>query len=453
MKVCRKEKAEIAVKLRTSSQSGNVLVVSLVMASIIGVVLMSYLSLTSSQNVAITRSQSWNSTVPVIEAGVEEALTHLYHNAQGDLTANGWSQVDGATVGGVTLTGTQYKKERQIGEARYVVTISPPAAGTPVIYAEGLVPKPLSTNYLSRVVRVTTKRDGLFTRGLVAKGQITMNGNNVTVDSFDSADAAYSTGGQYDVSKRKANGDVATDSGLVNSLSQGNADIYGHVSTGPGGSIQVGVNGSAGDLAWVNGGNNGIEPGWSSSDMNVSFPDVQQPFTSAPAPATGSGAYNSYQYVISSSGNWEISGLAGSLLVRSNVNAVLLVTGPISQTGHDEIRIEPGGSLNLYMAGASASISGNGVVNQGGNATNFMYWGLPTNTQLKVAGNGSFKGVIYAPEASLEMKGGGSSSEDVVGAAVAGTVTMTGNFNFHYDENLARVGPPRAYVVASWNEL
>ncbi|MBI3874606.1 MAG: hypothetical protein HY300_01270 [Verrucomicrobia bacterium] len=49
--------------------------------------------------------------------------------------------------------------------------------------------------------------------------------------------------------------------------------------------------------------------------------------------------------------------------------------------------------------------------------------------------------------------GGNSSVEDFTGASVTATATLTGNFNFHYDENLARVGPTRAYVVTSWNEI
>ena len=32
-------------------------------------------------------------------------------------------------------------------------------------------------------------------------------------------------------------------------------------------------------------------------------------------------------------------------------------------------------------------------------------------------------------------------------------VTLNGNVVFHYDENLRRVGPTRAYVPISWTEF
>jgi hypothetical protein len=441
------------MKFKRQTERGNVLMTTLVTAALIGITLVAYLNMTSSQNMSVVRSQSWNSCVAIVEAGIEEALTQLYHTGTTNLGANGWQRVDGLTLPGATLEGTLYTRQRTLGDSYYTVVIS--TNTPPVIHCAGYVRAPLSTNYLARTVRVTTKRDGLFSKGLVAKGQIDMNGNKVAVDSFDSADPSYSTSGQYDPNKRKDNGDVATNLGIVNALDQFNADIWGHVSTGPGGTIGIGPNGSAGDLAWHAAGKDGIQSGWSSADMNVSFPDVEQPFLTAVAPPPVIvPPYNAYQYVIPVSGNWQIGSLTGGLCVRSNANAVLLVTGDISITGQDSILIEPGASLQLYMKGASATIGGNGVVNQGGNATNFFYWGMTNNTELKIAGNGSFKGVIYAPQAAFEMRGGGNSStEDVVGASVTGTATLTGNFNFHYDESLGRLGPNRAFIVSSWNEI
>src|SRR4029079_14920037 len=130
---------------------------------------------------------------------------------------------------------------------------------------------------LARGVRVTTSGGGLFAKGLVAKGQINMNGNNLSTDSFDPADPSYSTGGQYDATKKKDHGDVATNSGLTNSVSVGNADIYGKVSTGPGGSVSIGSNGAVGNKAWHDDGHTGIMTGYVTDDMNVSFPDVAAP--------------------------------------------------------------------------------------------------------------------------------------------------------------------------------
>jgi hypothetical protein len=302
---------------------------------------------------------------------------------------------------------------------------------------------------ITRSVRVTTRTSGLFAKAMVARGQIDLSGNNVRTDSFDSADPNASTNGRYDGDKARDQGDVATNSGLVNSLSAGNANIWGRVATGPGGSVSLGPNGSIGSREWQTNGRRGIQPGYVTDDMNVSFSEVQLPFTGGYEVAPGN------PLSLTFSGGYRLEGdLTGSLVVKSNVQATLVVRGNIRLTGvHDRIEIQPGASLRLYMAGESASIKGQGVINQGGNATNFYYFGLPSNRTLELAGNGGFVGAIYAPQADFVLGGGGNNAQDFVGASVTGTVKMSGHFNFHYDENLARVGPNRFFLVKSWNEI
>jgi hypothetical protein len=302
---------------------------------------------------------------------------------------------------------------------------------------------------ISRTVRVTAVRESVFMKAMVAKGQIDLSGNNVKTDSFDSSNPAYSTNGQYDSAKAKDKGDVATTSGLLNSLSVGNADIWGCVLTGLGGSTSVGANGSVGSKAWHQAGKKGIEPGFSRDDMNMSFPDVAVPFEDNYRVPAGD------PLTISASGNWKVIGdLTQSLVVKSNVQAIVLVTGNINLSGNnDKIEIQPGGSLRLYVAGEKAAIKGQGVMNQSGNAANFYYFGLPGNKSLALAGNAAFVGGIYAPNAAFSLGGGGNDTKDFIGASVTDTVKMNGHFNFHYDENLGRVGPDRRYILTSWNEI
>ena len=106
------------------------------------------------------------------------------------------------------------------------------------------------------------------------------------------------------------------------------------------------------------------------------------------------------------------------------------------------------------MEGATASIGGNGVVNDTGLARNFQYYGLPSNTAVNITGNGAFFGTIYAPEADLNLKGSGKYSvDDFTGASVTKNTTMTGNFNFHYDETLIRLTTLGGYDAVAWQEL
>ena len=293
-------------------EQGNTLLLTVVVTGLIGFLLATYLTLVQSQTTATMRSQSWNYAMPVIEAGLEEALAHL--NKDG--ATNGTLATDGWSGGGSTFNVT-----RSIGDAWYSVTIRNYYPGTttntPIIESKGYVVMPLvlasaqgallassggngTVNYLGRGVRVNTRQDFIFSKGMVAKDSIDLNGNSITTDSFDSMDPMSSTNGLYYPPWHKDNGDVAVNASVTNSLSAGNANIWGHVSVGPTGTISIGPNGSIGDEAWHLSGRNGVESGYTANDMNVSFPDVEPPWSGGAFSPSGGWVTNSTTTVNSS---------------------------------------------------------------------------------------------------------------------------------------------------------
>ncbi len=484
----------LLMKLLPASRrtEAGTLVVTVVITALIGLVLAAYLGLLKHQNAINFRSQAWNSAMPLIEAGLEHSLTHL--NANLDLeTAKGLELArDGWVASGNTFVTTNW-----IGNERYELTIlnyvvgartnSPevvsigyvvapylaaaPAPG-PFLAILGVVNSSASQSHLIRAVHIDCVTEPRWSKGLVAKETIDLKGNSIRSDSFDSTDPNYSTNGQYTPLKFKANGDIACNSGLIDTFNVGNAQIYGHVATGPGSALELGPNARVGDTTWTPTAGNGIQPGYYQDDMNIEFDPITTPFNpnACVAPQSGwrtnqfvwttnsttttntLGVY--YSYILTdnstSDSKWIISDLAGKLYVQGN--ATLYVSDRINLTGSDFIYIVPGGSLKLYMAGATANIGGLGIINYPGNATNFTYYGLPSNTSLNFSGNGTFVGTFNAPNADVVLGGGGSTTIDFVGAGIAKTITMNGHFNFHYDEALRR-GPVKGYVVASWNEL
>jgi hypothetical protein len=281
---------------------GNTLLLTVVMTALIGFVLAVYLTLVQHQNTANTRSQVWNSAMPIVESGVEDALAHLNRHGATNLNCDGWS-----------LSGTEYTMTRTVGDGFYRVNIRNYAAtnSSPIIESFGYVVAPLilamvnpdspyllataggtvqgqgTITYIGRGVHVQTRQDFIFTKGMVAKQSIDLNGNNIKANSFDSLDPLYSTNGVYDPNKTKDNGDIAVNSSLTNSLNTGNAEIYGHLSTGPGGTIAIGPGGTVGSTSYHLAGNSGIESGWSKDDMNVAFPDVEAPFNGGAFTPTG----------------------------------------------------------------------------------------------------------------------------------------------------------------------
>jgi len=346
--------------LSSKYQQGNTLLLTIVVTGLIGFLLAAYLTLVSSQNGANVRSQSWNSAMPVVEAGIEEALQHLNKNG----ATNGTLSTDGWSGGGSTFSIT-----RSLGDAFYSVRITGYYPGTltntPIIESKGYVVMPLvlasaqgallasaggngTINFLGRGVRVRTRQDFIFAKGMVAKESIDLNGNNIHTDSFDSMDPAYSTNGTYNPAWFKDNGDVAVNSSLTNSLIVGNADIYGHVSVGPDGTIAVGTQGSIGSLSWHNSGGSGVEGGWSANDMNVSFPDVEAPFNGGAFIPTGGWITNSTTTVSTSTNSSTSYGYPLTCGGSVSSNLMTSVAYPVGHPGPVTTNRNGGGSITGY---------------------------------------------------------------------------------------------------------
>ncbi len=470
----------------------STLVLTVIITALIGLVLVAYLALMSHQNAINFRSQVWNSAMPLVEAGLEHSLAHLNANLELEsgkgleLARDGW-----------IARGSAFLTTNWIGNERYELTILNYVVGaitnTPEVVSVGYVVAPYlaaaptpapflalagavnssaSQSFIIRAVHIRCRTEPFWSKAILAKDRIDLKGNKIRSDSFDSTDPNYSTNGQYCPTLFKAGGDIGCNSSIVDSFNIGDAEIYGHVATGPGSGIAIGPNGFVGDVTWTPVGSHRIEPGWYKDDMNMEFDPITTPFDPMacvpPQPAwitnqtvqstngvtvtNNVGTY--YNYVLTdnstSDSKWIIATLSGKTYVRGNV--MLYVSDRINLAGSDCIVISPGSSLKLYMAGATASIGGAGIINYPGSASNCTYYGLPSNTSVSYGGNSTFVGTINAPNAALSFGGGGSTVNDYIGACIARTVTLNGHFSFHYDEALRR-GPVRAYVVTLWNEL
>ena len=215
--------------------------------------------------------------------------------------------------------------------------------------------------------------------------------------------------------------------------------------------------GAVGDATWVGGKKPGIQSGHSVDDANFTVSDVQLPAgKSWQTPTAGKYKINgvNYKYFLNSAGGgaWKMSQLSDSVYVASP-EVILYVTDDIKLGSGAQIMVNSGASFSLYVGAASASVGGNGVVNEGGLSKDFTYYGLPSNTTLDLGANASFTGYINAPNADFELGGGGNNTYDFVGACLVKSVTMNGHFNFHYDESLVNTPTASGYVVIAWDEL
>jgi hypothetical protein len=286
-------------KLSTKQTSrGMTLLVALFLCTILSITIAGYLRHAFLQNRLSMRSQTWNLSMAVSEAGVEEAMEQLNLNT-GNLAANGWSQSGNLyTITRVLDANTSYtvsidNSDQSSPLITCVSDLHPPSLSATLpalgfLAAIGVNTPPTDSTRIRRAIQVKTGRSALFLKAMVAKHTIDFNGNYVMTDSFDSSNPNYSNNGLYpsgQTSKLLNNGDVASNDSIVNIINVGNANIYGHVATGPGGSIYVGPGGGVGDHSWQ-AANSGIESGYFSDNMNFTFPSVSLPYTSGLTPST-----------------------------------------------------------------------------------------------------------------------------------------------------------------------
>jgi hypothetical protein len=284
-----------------ASSQGTTLLVALFLTTILAVTIGGYLKHAYQQHYLGMRSQVWNSSIAVSESGIEEAMQQLNTNPT-NLATYGWEQ-----------NGNQYTMKRPLGsKASYTVVIdttdkldptitslahvTPPtltSAGSgsgsalaiiPVLFGAALNGEVVTAeSTIRRAIQVKCSKDSLFLMAMVAKSNIVMNGNGVMTDSFNSSMAAHSSNGLYpkdNPSKLLSNGDVASNLSIQTAIDSGNANIYGHVSVGAGGSVYVGPKGGVGEYSWVQNNQGMIQEGYFSDDMNFNF--WSYPWTAAP---------------------------------------------------------------------------------------------------------------------------------------------------------------------------
>ncbi len=289
----------------------------------------------------------------------------------------------------------------------------------------------------------------IFVASVAATSSINLDGNNLQTDSFDSSDPDHSDLGAYpfnDMTEALSCGDILTGGSLSNSMGVGNARIKGILRYGPNGTIDIGPGGSVGDTAWVEGGNLGIEPGYSANDIQIFYPNPVLPSAWTPiAPIRGSFPVDGLTYDYSlTDGQWRFSNLSGGNFKIHVAGAVqIVVTSPLAMSGNDVIQIGTNASLKIYMQGGSATFGGKSVVNPNDSAASFGYYGLASNTNLVLTITNAFAGTVLSPGADVTIGAGTSGFSDFIGAIVARRVKLNGGVYFHFDENLSRTGPFR----------
>ncbi|MBC7368215.1 MAG: hypothetical protein H7343_15615 [Undibacterium sp.] len=435
--------------LPADRERGSLLIVAMLLASVIGISLASYIALNQNSLKLANRSFYNNGAMNIAETGVEEALWSFNQVTAGVAASTAWSgwDVSDGVSANRTFTNFTLSGGNTASVKVYVDRYNPSSGSVqPIIATRATITLANETRTLSKTLEVQIKRRSKFSMGLVAKNQITFNGNTASVDSWNSdpdnnpgtASVPYGTGVRHD------SGSVGSTSVAVGSLAVNNADIWGFASVGGSSMTSLSV-GSIGTVAAFGSAAGTVDTTRIATDFTANF-DVE------PAPSAGLTTLTSMPAILPA-GTYRYGGLiSDSVTISGDVILVLTAAAgndAIRLTGGDALTLTVGSSLKIYTA-ADVKIAGNGVVNPTLSPINVQIWGTGSTTQdIQISGGSGYTGIVYAPNATVKLNGG----VDVRGSVVANNIIVVGNSAFHYDESLANFGGDNAYGVTRWREL
>ncbi len=423
-------------------------------AGVLSILVAGYLTWVTNEYMLSRRSQSWTQALHLCEAGVELGLAELnfpYRNNAPQAFSNpsGWQPVP-SQPGSYYRTALNYTDAAGFVAGSFTVTVANVSQKWPTITCMASANGPKSSPPVSRGLKVVVNRRLRLTYALMTRRTMDLQTTtgSIIIDSFDSSSPLYSTGGQYDPAKRRANGNIASLTNSATAINLKNTHVYGYSSTGLGGHVafsgaSVGGTITAAQRSWTEA--DGETKGWITHDAVMSTPSVVVPSDLASSPNLGD-IMGSYTF---STGDYRVGKLkntSGDVIIDGIVR--IYATGDIALSGSGKLTIRPGGSLEVYAA-KGVSVAGNGVENLGGLAENSMWWGLPTSTDWKVGGSGDFIGVVYAPQADFLFNG----NPLYIGAFLANSISAGGNAVVHYDEALSTGVSLLSYTVQSWQPL
>ncbi len=278
--------------------------------------------------------------------------------------------------------------------------------------------------------------------------------SNMKLDSYDSSAGAYDS-----FLNRSDNISVASPSAAAGSVDISNAEVYGYVATGGGAPAM-------GSSAKVQGADTppgtDVDPNRVASDFTSDFPDIPPPSLSSPSTSLpepdesgvitiGTGALpgTPEEYHLES---LELSD-GNSLVIDGPI--VLVIDGQLKTNDLTEIRVNSNASASaaLYVGGET-EIKGAGFVNDSLDPSKFVFYSTSTLTsnKIKIEGSADMHIAIYAPKSLLEIGG----SSEYFGSIVGNIISMSGDNDFHYDEQLANFFSDSAsttYGMKTWREL
>ncbi|MBF0330353.1 MAG: hypothetical protein HQL17_00310 [Candidatus Omnitrophica bacterium] len=360
------------------------------------------------------------------EAGLQKARWEYNYN-----NCAGMTHLDGNTGcnGDKTLAGTL------AGYGDYDVTLD--STNTNIGSTASIPSRTAAKNIQRKVVGVLGK-PSIFGFGMFAQGKVTVS-NNALVDAYNSTAGAY--GGANVDHVNGSVGSNGTTAGVVEI--DNNADVWGNVSTGPGGSVT----------------NTGHVAGSVTNTNSIALPAVVVPGSLSGLASGGAlsvGNNNAYTF---NAGDYKYSSinLGNKSTVTVNGAVRLYLTGDASHTGIDtgsgqvKFDITAGSSLIIYTDGTLTFNNNATVIVASQKPKDLQIYSTYTGPSgLTLENNSSTYAAIYGPQTDVNV----SNNAGLYGAVVGKTTLLNNNGDVHYDTALATMANPfEGSIISNWQDV
>ncbi|MDT8302499.1 MAG: hypothetical protein RQ760_13525 [Sedimentisphaerales bacterium] len=288
-----------------------------------------------------------------------------------------------------------------------------------------------------RAVYVTLGLKGLFEHAILTKGSLVLKSNTV-IDGYNSADPSDTEFKVNIGTQSTADSMVVLNSGV---------DINGDVLVGLGGNPDTVIK----DL----GATTGDQLGGTENDP---LPTITPPATLIDKMTDIAAKSATITLTPADSGQYSNISLASSkdagILEIDGGDVVLYITGDIDLGNACEIIVKDNSTLTLYVDGDIITGNGSSIGTESPtkDATTLELYGTGGAGQnLDIKAKNEWTGVIYAPNAHIDLYAGG----DAYGAIVAGSFEFKNGGNYYYDEALREVSMEDegiSFVIERWYE-
>lgn len=423
---------------RRSGERGSLLITAMLLAAIIGISLVSYLSLGRTTLKLSHRTFFANDATNLAEAGLEEAVYAFNLMSNGTAPATAWT---GWTISGTNAMRTLApfnRDQNAIGTVKVYVKGYDNSDATPYVISQATITPFDGGAPIVRVLQLKLQKgNAAAANGLVALNGLTFTGASFA-DSFNSNPSNSPTGPWLSYSSGIAHSLTAA-AVMAGSVSIASGKVFGDLRLGSGVTAP-----STSDYTGT------LTTNYSASFPLPTFPTAGSVSQSYNVGSTIPGTLPRFGDLPASDGRYYYfcnNTTIGAVTISASRNVTIVGTNTAMGSG---LTLPSSATCVIYMDGALTLSSGNDIVNNAWAGALRIF--TSTNSNSTIGNKSQFIGCFHGPNSALTITGGNSAGL-VVGSFIARTITAASGMDFHYDEALGPTTLTAAWRVSSWQEF